>query len=312
MRLVFMGTPDFAVPSLDALVRAGHELALVVTQPDRPSGRGRKLMQPPVKARAEELGLEVFQPERVRRPEAVERLRQARPDAIVVAAFGQILPKDVLDIPPMGCFNVHASILPKYRGAAPVNWAIIRGEPVTGVTIMRMDEGMDTGAMLLVEEEPIRPDDTAGALTERLAVLGAGMIVRALELAGNNALVPVAQDGSQATYAPMLKKDNGRVDWNLAAAEIERLVRGLDPWPGAFTRTGGETLRIWGAKIDDSGMFSGAPGEVVDVNKNGIKVMTAQGVLVITELQGQGGRRMAAGDYLAGHRIEKGERLGDG
>jgi len=308
--MVFMGTPGFAVPSLEALAGAGHEISLVVTQPDRPSGRGRRLAPPPVKLKADELGIDVYQPERVRRPEAVERLAAEKPEVIVVAAFGQILPKSVLDIPPKGCLNVHASILPRYRGAAPINWAIIRGEEKTGVTIMQMDEGMDTGGMLMVEEEPIRPDDTAGALTERLAGLGAKMIVKAVELLGKGGLSPVSQDDTRATYAPMLKKEMGRIDWDMTALEIERLVRGMDPWPGAFTTHAGEPLRIWRARAVDAANRAGQPGEVTAAGRDGVSVMTGGGGILITELQGPGGRRMPSRDYLAGHHIEAGERLG--
>ena len=309
MRVVFMGTPEFAVPSLSALAGAGHEVVLVITQPDRPKGRGKKMTPPPVKVRAEELGIPVFQPERIKRPEAVEEIVKAAPELIVVAAFGQILPKSVLDIPPMGCLNVHASILPKYRGAAPINWAIINGEAVTGVTIMRMDVGMDTGDMLLVAEEPIHPDDTAGSLTGRLSTLGAGLIVKAIEELAAGRLTGTKQDDDKATYAPLLKKDTGRIDWTKQAAGIERLIRGLDPWPGAYTTLGGETLKVWRASVYDAVPFNGEPGDVLETNKNGIKVMTGDGVLVLKELQGQGGRRMAAHEYLAGHRVEKGERL---
>lgn len=309
MRLVFMGTPSFAVPALEGLVSAGHEVALVVTQPDRPSGRGRRLKAPPVKDRALDLGLKVFQPERVKRPEAVEAIAAASPDAFVVAAFGQILPKQVLDIPPRGCYNVHASLLPAYRGAAPINWAIIRGEKVTGVTIMLMDEGMDTGDILIKEKEPILADDTAGSLGERLARLGAAMIVRALEDLMMGMLRPVKQDPGEATYAPMLKKETGLIVWTKPAVEIERLVRGLDPWPGAYTAFRGEVLKIWKAAFKEG--KGGIAGEVLYVSKDGISVVADEGVVVIKELQPEGGRRMSAADYLAGHRLKTGDRLGE-
>jgi len=304
-----MGTPAFAVPSLGALVDGGHEVALVVTQPDRPKGRGRKLAKSAVKLRAEELGLPVYQPEKVKAPDAVQRIADVRPDLIVVAAFGQILPKSVLDIPAKGCINVHASLLPKYRGAAPINWAIINGESVTGVTIMRMDVGMDTGDMLLKVEEPIGPDDTAGSLTGRMSVLGAGLLTKALGELEAGMITPVKQDADMATYAPMLKKEMGRIDWTKSADELSRLVRGLDPWPGAYTALGSDTLKVWSAAVYDEVSFSGVPGEIVDVNKNGIKVMTGSGVLVIKELQAEGGRRMSVSDFLAGHAIVKEDRL---
>ena len=306
MRLVYMGTPQFAVPTLSALSEAGHDIALVISQPDRPKGRGLKLLPPPVKVRAAELGIEVYQPEKVRLPEAVERIRQAGPDAIVVAAFGQILPKSVLDIPPMGCFNVHASLLPAYRGAAPINWCIVNGDAVTGVTIMKMDPGMDTGDMLLKAEEPILPDDTAGSLTDRLSALGAGLIVKALD--GLDGLVPEKQDSASATYAPMLKKETGLIDWTRPAVEIERLVRGLDPWPGAYSASAGGIMKIWGASAlpDSSDM---EPGKVVSAGKDGVVVAAGSGSLLITELQGPGGRRMKAADYMAGHKLTAGERF---
>ncbi|MBI5189307.1 MAG: methionyl-tRNA formyltransferase [Nitrospirae bacterium] len=304
-----MGTPEFAVPTLSALAAAGHEVTLVISQPDRPKGRGRKTVPPPVKVRAEVLGIPVYQPEKVKVQEAVVRITAERPDVIVVAAFGQILPKSILDIPPMGCLNVHAAILPKYRGAAPINWAIIRGETVTGVTIMKMDVGMDTGDMLLAGEEPIRPDDTAGALTGRLAALGAGLLIKALDELQAGRLAGVPQDPEGATYAPMLKKETGRVDWTKPAIEIERQVRGLDPWPGAYTSRVGETLKIWGARVADVSA-TGAPGEVIEAGPAGIRVLTGDGALLITEIQTDGGRRMDVRDYLAGHKVTAGERLG--
>jgi methionyl-tRNA formyltransferase len=310
LRVVFMGTPDFAVPPLSALARAGHEVALVVTQPDRPKGRGRKLSPPPVKVRAGELGLTVYQPERIKRPEAVEIVAAARPELIVVAAYGQILPHAVLGIPSLGSINVHASLLPKYRGAAPINRAIIDGETVTGVTIMLMDEGMDTGDMLMAREEVILPDDTAGSLTERLSVLGAGLLLEAIDGIEAGRVKPVRQDNDKATYAPMLRKEMGCLDWTKTAAGIERLVRGLSPWPGAYTVRSGETIKVLGARVYGDVPFEGVPGEVVDVNANGIKVMTGGGVLIITELQAGGGRRMRASEYLAGHKVLRGERFG--
>lgn len=309
MRIVFMGTPAFAVPVLSALHEAGHEIALVISQPDRPRGRGRKLEPTPVKQKALDLGLNVFQPDKISRPEAIEAVTGASPELAVVAAFGQILPKAVLDIPPRGCLNTHASLLPSYRGAAPINWAIINGEVKTGVTIMQMDVGMDTGDMLLKAEEPIRPDDTAGSLTGRLSKIGAELIVKAIEELEAGRLTPVRQDQALATYAPLLKKEMGLVDWNKPAPEIERLMRGLDPWPGAYTSRGGDVLKLWKAGV--AGMDTdGEAGTVVESNREGIFVNTGCGVLVIKELQGPGGRRMTASEYLAGHKILKGERLG--
>ncbi len=305
-----MGTPSFAVPTLTTLAEAGHEVVLVVTQPDKPRGRGMKLAPPPVKEKALELGISIFQPERVKVPEAVEILAGMAPDAVVVAAFGQILPKTVLDIPKLGCFNVHASLLPKYRGAAPINWAIINGEGTTGVTIMKMDAGMDTGEMLLKEEEPVLPDDTAGTLTDRLSMLGARMMVRALQELEAGTLAGTPQDNAQATYAPMLKKEMGSVEWSRPAVELERLVRGLDPWPGAYTTLHGTVTKIWKAAVKGEGAGSLKPGEVIAAGKEGILVDTGSGALLLKEIQPSGGRRMKAHEYLSGHPVKVGERLG--
>ena len=302
-----MGTPPFAVPVLEALARAGHDVALVVCQPDKPKGRGRKVAKPPVKEKALELGLEVFQPEKLRGAEAAGRIAAAKPDAMVVAAYGKILPQDILDIPPRGCLNVHASLLPAYRGAAPINWAIINGESKTGITIMKMDAGMDTGDMLMREEAAILPDDTAESLTGRLSEMGARLIVKALEELEAGRLIGVRQDESLATMAPMLKKGMGRIDWAKPAAGIERLVRGFNPWPGAYTSRSGEMLKVWRT---ESISGDGEPGVVIKADKNGIAVATGEGVLVIKKLQPQGGRVMKAAEYLAGHKFQPGEKLG--
>jgi methionyl-tRNA formyltransferase len=312
LKIVFMGTPQFAVPVLEALVKAGHEVRLVVTQPDRPKGRSGKPVPPPVKALAEALGLPVFQPEKVRRPEAIEEIRKADPDAMVVAAFGQILPKALLEIPRLGNFNVHASLLPKYRGAAPVNWAIVNGEAETGVTIMLMDEGLDTGAMLTTAVEPILPEDTAETLTAKLSRVGAELIVKALAEFEAGMLKPVSQDNSQATYAPILKKGLGKIDWAKPAREIERTVRGLDPWPGSFTYLAGKMLHIWKAKVAPTRLLEppSPAGKVISADKGGIIVAAGEGALIIEEIQPEGGRRMKAYEYLAGHKIASGEILG--
>jgi len=312
LKIVFMGTPQFAVPVLEALVKAGHEVRLVVTQPDRPKGRSKKPVPPPVKALAEALSLPVFQPETVRMPEAIEEIRKAGPDALVVAAFGQILPKALLDIPRLGNFNVHASLLPKYRGAAPINWAIVSGEADTGITIMLMDEGMDTGAMLTVAVEPILPEDTAETLTAKLSRVGAELIVKALAEFEAGRLKPVSQDNSQATYAPILKKEMGRIDWAKPAREIERTVRGLNPWPGAYTYLAGKMLHVWKAKTAPTRLLEppSPAGGVISADKDGIMVAAGEGALIIEELQPEGGRRMKASEYLAGHKIASGEILG--
>jgi methionyl-tRNA formyltransferase len=307
MRVIFMGTPEFALPSLEALRARGEQLVAVVTQPDRPHGRGQRVSAPPVKVAAMAAGIPVRQPEKVRQPEFLEWCRSTAPDLIVVVAFGQILPKTLLDIPRLGCINVHASLLPKYRGAAPIAWAIIRGETETGITTMQMDPGMDTGPMLVQRSTPIFADDTAGTLGARLAELGATTLDETLELLAAGRLSPTVQDSSQATLAPMLKKDDGRIDWQQPAAAIQALVRGLDPWPGAWTTHAGEPWRIWRAAFAPG---AGAPGSVLRADAAGIVVGTGDGHLVITELQKPGKRRLKVRDYLAGHAIAAGARLG--
>jgi methionyl-tRNA formyltransferase len=307
MRVIFMGTPEFALPSLDALRERGEQLVAVVTQPDRPQGRGQRMSPPPVKVAALAAGIAVQQPAKVRQPEFLEWCRSTAPDLIVVVAFGQILPKTLLDIPRLGCINVHASLLPKYRGAAPIAWAIIRGETETGITTMQMDPGMDTGPMLLQRAAPILPDDTAGSLGARLAKLGAKTLNETLELLAAGRLSAVVQDSSLATLAPMLKKDDGRIDWQQPAAAIHALVRGLDPWPGAWTQHAGEPWRIWRATVEPG---TAEPGVVLRADAAGVAVGTGDGRLVITELQAPGKRRLLVRDYLAGHAIKTGERLG--
>ncbi|MGA2193154.1 MAG: methionyl-tRNA formyltransferase [Nitrospirota bacterium] len=232
----------------------------------------------------------------------------ARPDAVVVAAYGKILPMQVLEIPPKGSYNIHASLLPELRGAAPINWAIINGLHVTGVTIMKMDEGLDTGDMLLKEEMPINPEDTSGTLGDKLSVIGARMIVKALADLEAGRLVPLRQEHEKATYAPMLKKETGLIDWSRPAVEIERQIRGLDPWPGAYAMFGGKTVRVWKAEVGGAAPEPGG-GVIIGAGKEGIAVATADGTLLITELQLEGGRRMSARDYLAGHKVSKGERF---
>src|SRR4051812_27578517 len=249
MRLVFLGTPAFAVPTLERIVEAGHEVVMVVTQPDRPRGRGGKSAAPPVKEAALRLGLPVYQPERVRRPEAVERLRQRAVDAMVVVGYGQIIPQVVIDLAPVGIINVHASLLPKYRGAAPIQWAIVNGETRTGVTTMRIDAGLDTGDMLLKAETEIDPEETAVELGKRLAVLGADLLVQTLSGLAACSIVPEKQDNAQATYAPLIKKEDGRLDWSQSALAIHNRVRGLQPWPGAFTTFRGQPLHIWRSRV---------------------------------------------------------------
>jgi methionyl-tRNA formyltransferase len=299
MRLVFMGTPAFAVQPLRALAAAGHDIAGVITRLDKPSGRNRVLTAPPVKLAAQEAGLSVYQPRRVREQEFIETLRKINPDIIVVSAYGQILPKEILFLPKYGCINIHASLLPAYRGAAPINWAIIRGESRTGITIMQMDEGMDTGAILLQESIPIGPRDTAGTLTEKMAQLGAKMITAALLLVQAERLAPVAQDGSKATLAPILKKEDGLIDWTMPAVDIHNRVRGLSPWPGAYTFLDGKIIKIIETETT-SGV--GEPGLLYPTDKNLLTVGTGGGLLRILTLQPADKKTMSAGDFLRGHR----------
>ncbi len=293
MRLVYLGTPQFAVATLDRIVEAGYEVAAVFTQPDRPRGRGQKNAMPPVKEAALRLGLPVHQPERVRRPEVVEQLRALGPEAMVVVGYGQIIPQAILDIPPKGIINVHASLLPKYRGAAPIQWAIARGETRTGVTTMKIDAGLDTGDMLLKWETEIGPKETAVELADRLAVAGADLLVRTLaELAG---IVPQKQDEAQATYAPLLKKEDGEIDWTMFTRDILNRIRGFDPWPGCYTFWDGQRIRIWKAQRLDlpappQGWFARKKGQLT--------AGTGNGGIEILEVQLEGKKRMETAAFL--------------
>jgi methionyl-tRNA formyltransferase len=299
MRLIYMGTPEFAVEPLRALVAAGHDIAGVVTRTDKPAGRGRTVAAPPVKRAAQALGLAVFQPKRVRDPEFIEILRKLGPEAIIVAAYGQILPKEILTLPIFGCINIHASLLPAYRGAAPINWAIIRGEQETGNTVMLMDEGMDTGAILMREKIPIGMEDTAGALTEKLATLGAKLIVSALPLLASGKITPVSQDGSKATMAPLLTKGDGLIDWGLSAREIHNRVRGLSPWPGAYSELDGKIVKIITTGVLDG---TGEPGLLYEKDKNTLVAGTGSGLLNILSIQPEGKNPMTVGAFMRGHR----------
>ncbi len=307
--LVFMGTPAFAVPSLRALVEAGYLIKAAVTQPDKPAGRGQKLQAPAVKVFAGEAGIPVLQPGRLRRePEAVEALRALRPDAIVVVAFGQILPPDVLDIPAMGCLNVHGSLLPAYRGAGPIQWALINGETVTGVTTMRMDAGMDTGPLFLKAEMPIAPEDDAATLGARMAEVGARLLVETLAgyLAGT--LEPRPQPADGVSMAPLLEKEDGLLDWAQPAARLHARVRGVTPWPGAYTTLGGEVLKIQKTAVAAA---AGRPGEILDIVREGWVVGTGEGALVLRTVQLPGRRPQDAAEAARGLRaLVPGVRLG--
>ena len=302
MRIIFMGTPDFSVGTLEALVEAGHEVCLVVTQPDKPKGRGKEMQYTPVKEAALKHGIEVYQPRRIREAECVEKLRQYNADIMVVIAFGQIIPKEILEMVPYGCVNVHASLLPKYRGAAPIQWSIIDGEAVTGVTTMQMDEGLDTGDMLLKTEVPITAEETGESLHDKLARAGAALCVETLEKLQEGSIVPEKQGESPTAYAKMLDKKLGNIDWTKSAVEIERLVRGLNSWPSAYTYWNKKVVKIWKASVTDENSNEQA-GTVVKVEKDGFYVQTGNGL----ELQIPGKKRMDAGAFLRGYTIEPGE-----
>ncbi|MFQ5585313.1 MAG: methionyl-tRNA formyltransferase [Thermodesulfobacteriota bacterium] len=308
-RIVFMGTPDFAVPSLKALIDERYTIPAVVTRPDRPKGRGRALSMPPVKEVALKHGIQVLQPERIKDRDFLESLKSLAPEVIVVVAYGRILPPELIAIPPKGCINLHSSLLPKYRGAAPINWAILRGEEETGVTTMIMDEGMDTGPILLQEAVPIGEDDTAVTLHDRLSELGAGLLARTVSRVIDETIQPVIQDDSKATYAPMLKKEDGCIEWNKSAGEINNLVRGLLPWPGAYTRWSGRLLKIMEGTVKAADTGGVKPGTILAVSEKGIEVAAKSGIFVITELQLAGKQRMTAAEFIKGYRIGTGQIL---
>jgi methionyl-tRNA formyltransferase len=311
MRLVFLGTPGFAVPTLQACVQTGHDVAAVLTQPDRPRGRGQNAAASPVKQAAERLGLSVYQPERVRRPEAVEYLRGIRSDAMVVVGYGQIIPQVVIDLAPLGIINVHASLLPKYRGAGPIQWAIVRGETRTGVTTMRINAGLDTGDMLLKAETEIGPDENAVELGQRLAVMGADLLVRTLESLAAGSVVPEKQDDSQASLAPLLKKEDGAIDWGEPALSIHNRVRGLQPWPGAQTNFRGGPMHLWKTRVhEDAASAHRAPGRFVSLKP--LMVACGEGALELLEIQLEGRKRISAADFANGQRLTENDRLGEG
>ena len=310
MRVVFMGTPDFSVSTLESIIKHGHEVVGVVTQPDKPKGRGKSMQFTPVKEKALEYDIPVYQPVRVRTDEEFkEELRKLNPDVIVVVAFGQILPKDVLDLPKYGCINVHASLLPKYRGAAPIQWSIIDGEEETGVTTMQMDIGCDTGDMLLKATTKITREDTGGSLFDRLAVMGADLLIETLELAEQGKLQPEKQEDSKATHVEKITKTLGEINFNHDAAYIERLIRGLNPWPSAYTHLAGKTLKVWSADVIE-GKQEGTPGQIVGLTKDAVIVQTGNGQLAIKELQLEGKKRMTVDAFLRGYQLEQGTMLG--
>ena len=309
MRIIFMGTPDFSVPTLEALVASGHEVVAVVTQPDKPKGRGKEIHMSPVKECALQHNIPVYQPVRARDEAFVEEMRALNPDAMVVIAFGQILPKSLLDLPKYGCVNIHASLLPKYRGAAPIQWAVINGEKVSGVTTMRMDEGLDTGDMILKEEVTLTPNETGGSLFDRLAEVGAKLAVQTLQALEDGTAEFTPQDHEKATQVGMIKKSFGEMDFTKSAVELERLIRGLNPWPGTYTEYQGKTLKIWGATVKEGGDPSKA-GTIVNVKKHSFGIQTKDGILVPTEIQLEGKKRMTAEAFLCGVSLEEGTVLG--
>ena len=305
MRVIFMGTPDFAVPSLEALLTK-HEVVLVVTQPDKPKGRGKKMVPTPVKACALEHGIPVLQPEKVKEPEFVEQLRSYEPDLIAVTAFGQILSEPILEMPKYGCINVHGSLLPKYRGAAPMQWSIIDGEKVTGITTMYMAKGLDSGDMLLKAEVEITDEDTFATIHDKMAVTGANLLLDTLDQLEAGTLERIPQDHDAATYAPMITKETGHIDWSKNRQDIINLIRGLNPVPAAYTIYEEEVLKIFGAVISDVQVDGAANGEIVAVVKKGFVVKCGDGCLLITEVQARGGKRMMTDAYLRGHAMKEG------
>ena len=310
MKLIFMGTPDFSVGTLEALIAAGHEITLVVSQPDKPKGRGHELAPTPVKETALKHGLKVFQPKRLKDPETIRTLEETPADAIVVIAFGQIVPASILHMKKYGCINVHGSLLPKYRGAAPIQWAVIDGERESGVTIMQMDEGLDTGDMLLKGSVVLDEKETSGSLFDKLSALGASLCVEALEKLEKGELTPEKQGESPTEYARMLTKEMGELDFSRDAVTLERLIRGLNPWPSAYTRLGDKTLKIWAADVCEKQEPESQPGTVTEVAKQDFTVACGEGALKITELQLQGKKRMDAAAFLRGYHLEAGMKLG--
>lgn len=307
MKVIFMGTPDFAVPTLEALIEK-HEVLAVVTQPDKPKGRGKKMVFPVVKEKALEHNITVYQPQKVKTPEFVEVLKEYQPDIMVVVAFGQILSEEILNIPKYGCINVHGSILPQYRGAAPIQWSIINGEEFGGVTTMYMAKGLDSGDMILKAKEKIKPDDTYGSLYDRLSVIGADLLIKTLDLIENGEVKRIPQNDDEATFAPMIKPELEHINWNGKNTDIVNLIKGLNPQPVAYTMLNDEKLKIWFAETID-GDYNGEPGTIVDVRKRDFVVMTAEGAVAVKEVQAQGGKRMSADAYMRGHAIEKGTIL---
>lgn len=300
-----MGTPDFAVASLEEIIKAGHEVVLAVTQPDKPKGRGKTLAFPPVKECAMVHGIEVFQPRRIKDDASVEYLKKYKPDIIIVAAFGQILPKSILDMPKYGCVNVHASLLPKYRGSAPIQWAVINGDEVTGVTTMRLDEGVDTGDMIAKRQVRLSDDETGGSLFDKLAVVGAELCVETMKMIEDGTAEYTPQNSEESTHVGKIGKELGAIDWTKPAVQIERLIRGLNPWPSAYTNLGGKTFKIWKAAVLE-GENDYEPGCIYKVTKDSMCVQTGDGALSLKEVQLEGKKRMEVDAFLRGNQVEEG------
>jgi len=315
MKIVFMGTPDLAATVLDKLIQSEHEILAVVTQPDKPKGRGKQMQYPPVKELALKYQIPVYQPRRVKEEEFMRVLQDINPECIVVAAFGQILPKALIDLPRYGCINVHASLLPKYRGSAPIQWSIINGEDKTGVTIMYMDIGIDTGDMILKEEVIIEPKETAGTLQDKLALCGGNLLLKALKAIEHGTAVREKQNDEESTYVKMLDKSLGHIDFSRSAIEIERLIRGLNPWPSAYTFLDGKTFKIWDASAqtgeseNHKDNNSGKPGEILEVTKESILVQTGNGRLILHEVQLEGKKRLSVDIFLRGFHVPAGTIL---
>lgn len=308
MRILFMGTPDFSVPTLECLAHSRHEVIGVVTQPDKPKGRGNTLSMPPVKEKALELGIPVYQPVKIREAEYVGLLKGLKPDVAVVIAFGQILTKEVLDIPVYGCVNIHASLLPKYRGAAPIQWAVINGETETGITTMMMDEGVDTGDMLEKLVIPIDPKETGGSLFDKLSLAGGELILSTLSKLEAGTIKRTPQREDHVSYVKMIKKSMGDIDWNQDAGSIERLIRGLNPWPSAYTRWNGRAIKIWDAEVLEE-EYEGVCGQVLEAGKGRLLIKTGKGTLAVLSLQLEGKKRMEADAFLRGYPIAGGTVL---
>ncbi len=307
-RIIFMGTPDFSVPALQGLIDGPDQVVAVITQPDRPKGRGKKLSPPPVKVLAESAAIPVLQPTKIRTAEFADELRSYEPDLIIVAAYGRILPSSILDLPPLGCINIHGSLLPRHRGAAPIQWAILAGDKEAGVTIMQMDVGMDTGAMLLPASLPVAEDETAGSLFTKLSTLGGTALLQALDLLRQDKLPPIEQDHSLATEAPPLKKEDGSIDWTKSATEIHCLIRGMDPWPTAFSFLDEKRFRFFSPELNST-VSDMEPGSIIQADRNGLLLATGDGALLVREIQPEGKKRMTVEAYLCGQTLEAGQKF---